>query len=238
MTTEHSSGRTTLAGQERDGNGTGATAQAAEGVSRPFRFGATSLGSGAFQLMPVPFLDDWLTTRLRERLVRSVLLESGIAFDRDVPRIAARWDRGSLVHRFRRCTVGLGVKLLRKAFRTAFVWLALRRAVRSAIDTYFLGRFWSHPNLRTAFSSVCLDQATALELSSVFERLADGIDARLTGDAVRRIWRVSRSRVDDLRGRVALDDVADALEQEQPGFLAEFDRRVAEHLRRRSDAQC
>lgn len=196
-----------------------------------FEHGVTSLQAGAIQLIPVPFVDDWVTTRLRRRMVRSVLRARGISFDRDVPRIAARWDRGSTVERLRRGTLNLAVKPLRKMFRTVFFWLAIHRAVRTAVETYLLGRFWNHPELGVTLASSHLSEATARNLASVFGSLAERIDARLTRDAVRRLWRLLRSTARRARGQVAVEDVADALEAEQPGLLAEFDQAVTDRLR-------
>lgn len=196
-------------------------------VPSRLRVGSATLQTAAVQLLPVPFVDDWLTGRVRRRLVRRALEERNITFDGEVPAILATHRTLSLKERMRNATVGLAVKPLRKAFRTVFLWLTARAAVRAAVDTYLLARFVNHPG----FSFQSIDRDAATSLAAVFAEVSEDMDRHLATNVLDRLWRFLRSRGHAAaRFTFSLGDVSEALAQERPDVLADFDDQVARRL--------
>ena len=192
------------------------------GQGKPAQFRIASARTGAFELIPLPFVDEWLINRQRRIMVKRILDERGIRFDRGVPRMLAGGGRG-LFSRIGGAIRGLVFKPLRKIFRSVFFWLTARNAARTALVSYFLARFVHHPGI--APDAGPLTRQRAEELAGVFREVARGLDMKAASDAYRRLLRFFKGN-----DRIAPDRLSRAIEEEAPGFVAEFDTRIAERL--------
>ncbi|MFC7337522.1 hypothetical protein ACFQY0_10070 [Haloferula chungangensis] len=195
--------------------------------ARPMKFGAASFRTGIYEFIPVPFFDDWLISRERRQIVRTILQRRGLGFDDHVVRILAGGGR-SFSSRLRSFAKGLMMKPLRKIMRTALFWLTARRAAKNVVATYFLARYLHHPDLGAACEKDRITLSDARELAAVFEDISKNIDLKALGGAVRKVKGV-------LDGRRAFEvdrqELKDAIETEAPGFIAEFDALASAKLR-------
>lgn len=188
---------------------------------------SASFRTGVYEFIPVPFLDEWLISRERRKIVKTTLKTFGIGFDRKAVRILAGGGR-SFSARLRSFAKALFLKPLRKAFRTVFFWYAARSAARNVVATYFLARFLHHPQLLADREGSHLNAAEARQLAAIFDSVSKNIDLRMLGGAVMKVRSLMGARVatDVDRG-----ELKQAIEHEAPGFIAEFDWLVAARLR-------
>lgn len=204
------------------------TAQpASDPPAAPRQFRRASLSTGAFEFVPVPFLDEWLIKRQRRGMIRSILESRGLDYDPEVPRILAGGGR-SLVARLGSMLRGLVLKPLKKLFRTVFFWLTARSAARTAVETYFLARFLHHPDLGRLTGPSRVSRSDARRLIAIFVGVSRNIDLQAASSAVARVTSIFRQGG---KKPVEPQEVSGVIEEEAPGFIAEFDRRIAARLR-------
>lgn len=190
-------------------------------------FVGASLRAGAYQLIPLPFIDDWLTTRQRKGMVRAVLEARGFTYEPEVPRLLAGGSL-SLTARLASAAKGLIFSPLSKVFRTVFFWLAAHRAARAIVETYFLGRFLHHPALAGHGGGTHLTVSDGRRLANVFEEVSKNIDLKAARDLVGKVGRLASRR---RRSRaVTPDELRGVIEMEAPGFVERFDRLVDQKL--------
>ncbi len=190
------------------------------------QFRAASLRTGAYEFIPLPFVDDWMIGRERRKVVRAILDQRGLGYDMEVPKILAGGGQ-SLLRRLGSMARGAVMKPLRKLFRTVFFWLTARRAARNVVATYFLARFLHHPDLAGGVEH--LGEPRARQLAAIFEEVSKNLDLRALGDAVRRVTGLFAAHPDK---HVRTEEVTDAIESEAPGFIGDFDRLVSQRLAR------
>ncbi len=200
-------------------------AEAAPLVRRHFR--RTSLQTGAYEFIPLPFIDDWLIGRERRRMVRIILEGRGYRLDARVAGVIASGGRPWIARLMSRLK-GVVLKPLRKLLRTVFFWLSARRAARTVVETYLLGRFLHHPDLRP-LEPGHVTREDARVWAHAFRRAAHRMDLRAAGDAVARVKRLLRGPGDH---KVRAGEVEGTIEAAAPDFVAAFDARVTEELRR------
>jgi hypothetical protein len=196
-------------------------------LSTPRWIAGDSLKAGAYQFIPLPFVDDWLTSRQRKGMVRAALAAGGFSFDPQVPRLLAGGSR-SLTARLGSFAKGLVLKPLRKVFRTVFFWLSARSAARMVVETYFLGRFLHHPALKPR-NGTHLTVSDGRRLAAVFREVSKNIDLKAARDLVGKVARlVTRTR--RRSAAVTSEELRGVIEEEAPGFVESFDRLVSRKL--------
>ncbi|MDF1811114.1 MAG: hypothetical protein P1V20_02840 [Verrucomicrobiales bacterium] len=172
-------------------------------------FSRTSFQTGVFRLIPIPFVDDFLINRTRRRLVEKALRKADLRFEGDVPKIIASWEQRSFGQRIGSIMKGLILKPLKKLFRTVFFWFTVRDAGRTAAESYLLGRMVT----RHLHEYDKITNEEARRLSAAFSRTVDRCDRKLASHAWSKIWSgIRRNR-----------KVKRTIEEEAPGFLAQFD---------------
>ncbi len=187
-------------------------------------FHVASASTGAYEFLPVPFLDEWLIRRQRKSMVEDILTRRGIIFKKEAPAILVGSGR-TLLARLGSMTRGLILKPLRKAFRTVLFWLTARSAARTAMVTYFLARFLHHPGLVAAGAGNTLTVERARFLADVFRDVSKSIDVRAVRGTFRQLAGLfARSK------KASGDEVSQTIEESAPGFIAEFDSLVTERL--------
>lgn len=187
-------------------------------------FHASSLGTGAMEFIPLPFVDEWLIKRQRKSMVESILRARGITSDSGVPdRIVGSGK--SLMVRLGSLTRGLILKPLRKLFRSVFFWLTAKNAARTAMVTYFLARFLHHHDLLSPSNRQHLSLERADLLGGVFREVSNGIDLSAAKSAIRELVKLFARPGDTSRG-----EVGNTIEESAPGFVARFDQMASERL--------
>ncbi len=185
-----------------------------------------SLGTGAYEFIPLPFVDEWAIKRHRKSMVESILKKRGITFETGVPELLAGGGR-SLFSRLGSMSRGLILKPLRKLFRSVLFWLTAKNAARTAMVTYFLARLLHHPGLLPEGAGNHLTKERARFISDVFTDVSKGIDLRAAKDAFRQVVRLFR-----WPGKASEEKVIQTIEETAPGFISEFDAMVGERLAR------
>ncbi len=185
---------------------------------------AASLSSGFYEFIPLPFVDDWAIERQRKGVVEAILKQRGITFHDDVPEILVGGGK-SLFSRIGSFTRGLVTKPLRKIFRSVLIWLTVRRAARTAMETYFLARLLHHPDLMPNGEGNVLTVERAKMLAGIFGKVAKGIDYQAAKNAIQHVAKlfVKPSKASEV-------EVSEKIEESAPGFIARFDALVGEHL--------
>lgn len=188
------------------------------------RFHISSLGTGVYEFIPLPFLDEWLIKRQRRGIVESILDSRNITYDAEAP----EWIVGSgrsLMGRVGSLTRGLFLKPLRKLFRSVFFWLTAKNAAKTAIATYFLARFLYHPALIAPGQGNHLSSERARFLSEVLREVSRNIEFRAAKGAFQQLIKLfSRS------GKASADEIGRTIERASPGFVDRFDTMVTERL--------
>ncbi len=159
-------------------------------------------------------------------MVRAVLNDRGLTYDRDVPRLLAGGSR-SFTARLASMGKGLVLKPLRKVFRTVFFWMTAHRAARTVVETYFLGRFLHHPALLGEGGRTHLTAVDGRRMARVFEEVSKNLDLRAARNVVGRVGRLLTRRS---AKQVTSREMRAAIEEEAPGFVTEFDRLVTQRL--------
>jgi uncharacterized protein (DUF697 family) len=184
----------------------------------------SSLGTGAYEFIPLPFLDEWLIKRQRRSMVEKILSMRGITYDTDVPSEIVGSGR-SLMGRVGLLARGLVLKPLRKIFRSVFFWLTARNAARTAIVSYLLARFLQHPDLVPQNAGNHLSSDRARFLSEVLRDVSKNIEIRAARGAMRQLITVfARSK------KTSQQEIGQSIEKSAPGFIAEFDTMVGQRL--------
>lgn len=187
-----------------------------------------SLGTGASEFIPVPFLDEWMIKKQRRALVGIILSKRGITFEKNVPSILTGSGR-SWFGRLGSMARGLVLKPLKKLLRTVLFWIAVRNAARTAMATYFLARFLQHPGLVPNEAAQHLTEERARFLGQVFREIAAGIDTRAAKNAfVQVVGLFKRSK------HVPATELSKVIERASPGFVAEFDAMLDNKLSRKA----
>ena len=183
-----------------------------------------SLGTAAYEFIPVPFLDEWMIKRQRRSMVETILRKRGVTFDAGVPAILAGGGQ-TLLGRIGSMTRGLVMKPLKKIFRSVLFWLTARNAARTAMVTYFLARFLQHPEL--AGDGGHLSKERAKLLVTVFREVAEGIDVSAAKGAFSQLVGLfGRSK------KASGKELSETIEKASPGFIAQFDAMVNERMER------
>lgn len=192
--------------------------------------------SGLCPLIPVPFLDDWVLHRVRERMVRDLAGRQGADLSEEEVATLAGAGEG---FRFPGCFATLGwvlrkvvLKLIKKIFRKVIYILAVREGLHVATDTFHEG-FLLLEAFRRRGSEGDFD---ALRVrAAVRETLAE-LDLQPTRRTIRRAATGSRDLL--LQGATALTDflrgrresrVDEAIETEEE-ILGGFVDRLAASL--------
>ncbi len=191
-------------------------------------FAGASLRTGAYQLIPLPFVDDWLTLRQRKGMVRAVLEARGFTYEAQVPRVLAGGSL-SLTARLGSMAKGLVLKPMRKIFRTVLFWVAARRAARAVVETYFLGRFLHHPAVAGQGGGTHLTQSDGQRLASVFQEVSKNLDLHAAHELVKKVGRLVVKQPGRSK-EVTSQELQGVIEQEAPGFVERFDRLVDQKL--------
>lgn len=197
-----------------------------QGISVGAGIQAASVSSGFYEFIPLPFVDDWAIGRQRKGVVEAILKQRGIDYDEEVPGILAGGGK-SLFSRIGSFTRGLVTKPLRKVFRSVLIWLTVRRAARTALETYFLARLLHHPDLLAESAGNRLDKSRAKVLAEVFGEVAKGIDYQAAKNAIAHVAKLFARP-----GKASEVEVSEKIEESAPGFIARFDALAGAHLRK------
>lgn len=189
-------------------------------------FHVTSASTGAFEFLPIPFLDEWLIKRQRRSMVEDILTKRGISFDKKVPAILVGGGT-TLLARIGSMSRGLVLKPLRKMFRTVFFWLTARSAARTAMLTYFLARFLHHPELVPQDAGRTLTVDRARFLADTFREVSEGIDVRAVRTTFGQLVHLFARRKE-----TSGNEVSQTIEESAPGFIADFDGMIQKRLGR------
>ena len=181
-----------------------------------------SLGTAAYEFIPVPFLDEWMIKKQRKSMVKTLLRKRGITYDKRVPSILAGEGK-TLLGRIGSMGRGLILKPLKKLFRSLLFWLTARNAARTAMVTYFLARFLQHPKL--VKNGDHLSEERAEVLGEIFRDVSNGIDVSAAKGAYSQLIKVF-GRSDKASGK----ELSETIEKGSPGFIAQFDAMVDERL--------
>lgn len=187
-------------------------------------FHVTSASTGAFEFLPVPFLDEWLIRRQRMKMVENILRERGVTFDPEVPAILVSGEK-TLLSRLGSVTRGLILKPVRKLFRSVLFWLTAKSAAKTAMVTYFLARLLHHPGIIEPDRKNHLTTARARILSKAFSEISEGIDVRAVRNTFGKLTHLFARRK-----QTSGNDVAKTIEESAPGFISEFDQLVEKKL--------
>ncbi len=185
---------------------------------------ASSLGTGALALIPVPFLDEWMIGKHRRRLVESILAKRGISFDGKGVEALVNGGRGRLSRASSRAS-GLLIKPLKKLFRSVLIWLTVRNAARAVLETHLLVRFLQHPSFEKSLEGGMLDRRQGRRLGKVFRSTTRGLDLKAAASALARLKSLlRRSR------RTTPGEIVEVIETGAPGFLRSFDESIGREL--------
>jgi hypothetical protein len=190
----------------------------------PFTVHRQSFQTGAFEFIPLPFVDDWFISRERRDLIAKILTRRGVTFEKEVPKLLADGGAKTLLGRAGGLVKGLVLKPVRKLFRTFFFWITIRRAVLTMVETYFLARFANFNEVTNGADPITQSQAE--KWGELFAEVVDKMDRRIAKEGTKRLWQLIRKRGQDDREEVSAEDVESALEEEAPGILADFDQRM------------
>ena len=180
-----------------------------------------SLRTGAFEFIPVPFVDEWLIRKERRKIAERVLQDQGIKLDKEALELLSG-KRRSFISRVGGWIKGLFFKPLRKIFRTVFFWFTLRRSAMTAMETYFLSRFLAHPSIGVVSKNGHLGAEAAGQLSAAFRQVVHRIDLRLAAEVLRVVWHHRG------RGKTATaTEWKNEMDKRRPGFLERFDAETA-----------
>ncbi|WP_411828066.1 hypothetical protein [Luteolibacter sp. AS25] len=190
------------------------------------KLGGQSIRSGAYQFIPIPFIDDWLLSHQRKSMISSVLKKRGFSFDSNVPHIISGGSTGFL-QRAGSLAKGAIQKPLRKVFRTLFFWLTARRAAVTALETYFLGRLLHHPAIAGKSSPDHLTEEDARRIIAAFRKATKNIDLKTVSSAVSLINPLVRKA----KGTPAQSsEIRQKIEAEKPGLIAKFEQEISDSL--------
>lgn len=185
----------------------------------PRRSGA-SLSTGAYKLVPVPFLDDWLIRKHRERVIRSLLKAQKITYDPEVPGILSGGAK-TLSERLVSIAKGLLLKPIKKLLRTVLFWISIRAAARTALSTLLLTRFVQLPSFSQRFSEQHLTKDEAILLAQAFVTASTYPDHRVIAKSLRSLAQtLARSPSAE---EAASDNPSRVVE---PGLLRDFDKKA------------
>ena len=187
-----------------------------------------SFQTGAFEFVPLPFVDDWLIVRERRLLVEKILTSRGVSFEKGVPKLLADGGAKSLMGRLGGLLKALVLKPLRKILKTFLFWLAIRRAVLNVIETYFLARFVHLPEVNSDAGPITTAQAAAW--GKLFSQVVRNSDQRFAKEGTRRLWKLMKEKKRSQSENLSREEVELELEKEVPGILADFDQRMREAL--------
>lgn len=205
-----------------------------------------SLLSGVSALVPVPWVDDHLLDKIRERLVRELARESGCALtDIEIKILAgsqrSRQAKGCLVGALAAAAWRFASYFIRKIVRKLLFFLMIKEATEVASNTFHEAYL-----LRGALSAKApgspLGSDEAWRIRWTIEAICDDIDTRPIHQILRRALRGSRAliswaatlgrkREDEhlSRWEDLVDTVSGAL-WENEGYLEALDRRLRSRL--------
>ena len=188
-----------------------------------------SMQLGAFEFIPIPFLDEWFILRERKSLVRKILKRRGIEYEKGVPKLLSNGGAKSLFTRVKGWAGSLIMKPLRKACKGILFWLTVRKAVLTVVETYFLARFAHFSELDRGRP---ISREEAGRWGKEFTQTMAKLDQRFAKEGIRKLWKsISRSKEEQGEG-LSRQEVEEELEREAPGILAEFDLRMREAVTR------
>ena len=190
-----------------------------------------SVQTGAFEFIPLPFVDDWLIRRERRLLVKKVFTQRGLSFEPGVPKSLADGGAKTFMGRLGSIAKSLVLKPLKKVLRTFFFWLTIRRAVLTMMETYFLARFANLPEVGATGERITV--AEAEQWGKIFFTTVAKADSRMAREGTKHLWawlKEKKQETSEQGEAVSQQEVEDVLEKEAPGILADFDRRAREGL--------
>ena len=157
--------------------------------------------------------------------MEKIFEKRGLDYESKVPRLLADGGAKTLMGRIGGMARALVMKPLRKAFKGVFFWLAIRQAVLTMLETYFLARFAQFPELDSGRK---ITQAEAHQWGQSLVEVASKLDKRLAKEGIRKIWQLMRQKK-EAKG-LSPEEVAQQLEEQAPGLLADFDLRMRQAL--------
>lgn len=182
------------------------------------RAAGAAIATGAATLVPLPFVDDWITARSRRELVAAALRAHGRTFH--VRELRALYqDGGSLIGLPWRIAKGLVLVPVKKLFRSVFFVLGLRSVALAVGRTLALG----HVVDRQIRLGMFRNDDSAAARADQARRLRRALDRAYSGVDDRLVRRVANLALERARGAHGGDG-------EIEGFLAELDRKVDQAL--------
>ena len=198
-------------------------------------------GDGVVCVSPVPFVDDILVGKYRRKMVRGILKKNGMSRPNPstVKRLA-QWEKMSFSKQVGRVVTGLVFKPIKKLFRTVFFWFAARDAGRAMVETYLLSRTIQRlDDHQIPLHS--LSYADAERVAGAFSSAIKSIDRRALSHLSQKAWRGVRRRkgfrrlategVEEQEGLEAQNAVEEAIREDSPGFVDQFNRTFDDALR-------
>lgn len=182
------------------------------------RAAGAAIATGAATVVPLPFVDDWITARSRRELVAAALRAHGRTFH--VRELRALYqDGGSLLGLPWRIAKGLVLLPVKKVFRSVFFVLGIRSVALAVGRTLALG----HVVDRQLRLGMFRDDDSAAARADQARRLRRALDTAWQGIDDRLVRRIANLAIARARG-------AQGADTEIEGFLAELDRKVDQAL--------
>lgn len=179
---------------------------------------------GLCPLIPVPFLDDWVLTRVRRRMVQDLALREGFPVSDAQVDVLAGVGEG---RRFPGCFATLGwvfgkvlVKLVRKLFRKVVYVLTMREGLLVATDVFHEG-FLLLEAFRLRDEGQDFDAVRTR--AAIRDTLAE-LDLKPTRRTIRRAVRGSRDLL--LRGTAVLTRLFRSREESQTKEVVEREEEI------------
>ncbi|HZI16154.1 MAG TPA: hypothetical protein VE153_37665 [Myxococcus sp.] len=153
-----------------------------------------SVAAGLTPLIPVPFLDDYALTQVRENMVRALLKERGLpAPDKAVAELAGSNDRTSIGGHLMGFLKGLVLLPVKKIFRKVFFVLWVKDCVDVASVSLHQGYLLSHAMDRGDLDAPGLvEGAAARKVHAAIVAACKEMDARPINQILRRLFASSR----------------------------------------------
>jgi uncharacterized protein (DUF697 family) len=159
--------------------------------------------SGLTMLIPVPFVDDAVRTRVQRRMVRALSERRGLQLDDATVRTLGDDPSSGVASKVAGAVVTYPLK---KIFRKTFVVLAGKEAVDTVSQTYHLGYL-----VDWAFIQRWHEAATAERIRAGITEACKSVGTSPVDKAIRAAWDASKGRLGALGGRgIRVDDRTDA----------------------------
>ncbi len=161
--------------------------------------------SGLCSVVPVPFLDDFLLRCTRKGLVLRIYEMNGVApLSKDVQRILYDGSKQGCL------AAGVGLifsvvkKIIKKAFKTVFFFLAVRSAALDMAETFLLGRTLDRCLKRGLLTGAKVDAQEVHQVRAAFKEAMSSSEQRVFAAAMKRVWKSLKGRRDLVRRLASL----------------------------------